>query len=113
MTDAPQVPAIHDSFAVVGLVGDLVDNMSSCSPGQDMFYVDTRWALDLIEAVTGERSDPDPDPLGFEPPDYPCPDDPDGLHHAGCGCEHYGDDADARYDAVDLPPSAELGQSPG
>jgi hypothetical protein len=34
-----------------------------------------------------------PDELGEDPddgyPDYPCPDDPDGLHHPGCGCEHY------------------------
>ena len=21
-------------------------------------------------------------------PSYPCPDDPDGLHHIGCGCDH-------------------------
>lgn len=27
--------------------------------------------------------------LGY--PAYPCPDDPDGLHHVGCGCSFYGD----------------------
>jgi hypothetical protein len=31
--------------------------------------------------------------LGEDPddgyPDYPCPQDPDGLHYPGCGCEHY------------------------
>lgn len=24
--------------------------------------------------------------LGGDEPDGPCPDDPDGLHHVGCGC---------------------------
>ena len=24
---------------------------------------------------------------GDDYPGYPCPEDPDGLHHIGCGCE--------------------------
>lgn len=24
---------------------------------------------------------------GYDYPDYPCPEDPDGLHYIGCGCE--------------------------
>lgn len=25
---------------------------------------------------------------GDDFPEYPCPEDPDGLHSIGCGCEH-------------------------
>ena len=54
---APQVPCIADSLGVLNLVHDLVDNMSSVSPGEDMFYVDRTWANALITAVTGEDMD--------------------------------------------------------
>jgi hypothetical protein len=28
-------------------------------------------------------------------PDYPCLDDPDGVHHVGCGCEFNDDGGEA------------------
>lgn len=32
---------------------------------------------------------PDPDGIRFaDPPSYPCPEDADGIHWTGCGCDH-------------------------
>jgi hypothetical protein len=47
-----------DETRVTSLVHDLVDNMSSVSPGAEDFLVDTEWALALIDAAL--NSDPDP-----------------------------------------------------
>jgi len=38
----------------------------------------------LLNREASETSDEDD-----EFPSYPCPEDPDGLHFIGCGCEHY------------------------
>jgi len=49
-----------------------------------------------------------------EYPSYPCPDDPDGQHHVGCGCEFYDDDDQvalehpAKWSAAVLVALAEL-----
>jgi len=58
---------VVDPVAVVGLVGDLIDNMSSVSPGAADFLVDVSWANALVSAVTGE----DMDLLGEDDEDPP------------------------------------------
>ena len=63
------------------VLGDLVDNMSSVGPSADMFYVDTSWALELIQAVNEPEPKPQYEKVGwvsvqqrnFIPDDYDLP----------------------------------------
>lgn len=105
-------PQVADPAGVVGLVGDLIDNMSSVSPGATDFLVDMTWAVDLIAAVTGERlGEPEHDYSDTRSdgdyPSQPCPEDPDGLHFPGCGCDH--DDTPPLDEARSLEPDGNAG----
>lgn len=113
--EAPPEPdppgLIASPWDVFALVGELVDDLSSVSPGDQDFLVGRAWAEALIAAVYGGETSSDTESLaavlGVPPevvpgphqhglnlryqyeqwPSRPCPKDPDGLHFPGCGCE--------------------------
>jgi hypothetical protein len=47
-----------------------------------------RWAQGIVQQLTADDR-PDDEDDGDEYPPYPCPEDSDGLHSVGCGCEFY------------------------
>lgn len=51
--------------------------------------VDDDHRMVLAAEVAAIEAEALADMVDDEFPAYPCPDDPDGLHHVGCGCDFY------------------------
>lgn len=53
----------------------------------DRAQLAARTYVELDEARLAASSDDDEEDDDAEWPDYPCPQDPEGVHHIGCGCD--------------------------